>query len=270
MQQYIHLLTNSTIGLPTDLWLPTTKKIPPEDSWQGALGLAYNLNNEWSFTLEGFYKVMNNLIEYKEGSSFLEVNIEWEDKVEVGDGWAYGVELFARRDVGRLTGWLGYTLGWSNRQFLTINDGNPFPYTYDRRHDVSVVAMYKFSERTDISATWVYGTGKAVTLAVARYAPDHWVNRSDNEYYYRSWDEIEYYNGKNGFREPAYHRLDFSFNRHRKKEWGDQTWSFGAYNIYNHQNPFYLFFGYDDNNKRQLKQMSLFPIIPSVSYSFNF
>jgi len=270
MQQYIHLLTNATIGLPTDLWLPTTSRIPPEQSWQGALGFAYNLNNEWSFTLEGFYKNMQNLIEYKEGSSFLEVNTEWEDKVEIGDGWAYGAEFFARRDIGKLTGWIGYTLAWSNRQFLTLNDGLVFPYTYDRRHDVSVVAMYKFNERTDISATWVYGTGKAVTLGVARYAPDHWANLPQDYFGYGDWDEIEYYNGKNGFREPSYHRLDFSFNRHKKKDWGEQTWSFGAYNIYNRQNPFYLYFGYDNNNTRQLRQVSLFPIIPSISYSFSF
>lgn len=271
MQQYIHLLTNATIGLPTDLWLPTTKRIPPEQSWQGALGFAYNLNNEWTFTLEGFYKNMTNLIEYKEGSSFLEIETEWEDKVEVGDGWAYGAEFFARRDIGKLTGWIGYTLGWSNRQFLTLNDGNPFPYTYDRRHDVSVVAMYKFTERTDISVTWVYGTGKAVTLGVARYAPDNWADRyREDPYFYNDWDEIEYYNGKNGFREPAYHRLDVSLNRHKEKEWGSQTWSFGAYNLYNRQNPFYLYFGRDYNGTRQLRQVSLFPIIPSISYSFNF
>ena len=271
MQQYIHLLTNATIGLPTDLWLPTTKKIPPEESWQTALGFAYNLDNEWTFTVEGFYKSMKNLIEYTDGSSFLEVNTEWEDKVETGDGWAYGAEFFARRDVGKLTGWVGYTLGWSNRQFLTLNDGKVFPYTYDRRHDVSVVAMYKFTDRTDISLTWVYGTGKAVTLGVARYAPDNWANQQKDDYYfYDQWNEIEYYNGKNGFREPAYHRLDFSLNRHKKKDWGEQTWSFGAYNVYNRQNPFYLYFGYDNNNKRQLRQVSLFPIIPSISYSFNF
>jgi hypothetical protein len=270
MQQYIHLLTNATIGLPTDLWLPTTRKIPPEESWQTAVGFAYNLNNEWTFTLEGFYKSMTNLIEYKEGSSFLQVQTDWEDKVDIGDGWAYGAEFFARRDVGKLTGWIGYTLGWSNRQFVTLNNGNIFPYTYDRRHDISVVALYKMNERSDFSATWVYGTGRATTLGVARYAPDHWAERTEEYYYYSEWDEIEYYQGKNGFREPAYHRLDFAYNRHKRTEWGDQTWSFGAYNVYNRQNPFYLYFGRDYNGKRQLRQVSLFPIIPSVSYSFNF
>ncbi len=270
MQQYIHLLTNATIGLPTDLWLPTTRKIPPEESWQTAVGFAYNLNNEWTFTLEGFYKSMTNLIEYREGSSFLDVQADWEDKVDIGDGWAYGAEFFARRDVGKLTGWIGYTLGWSNRQFVSLNNGKIFPYTYDRRHDISVVALYKLNETSDVSATWVYGTGRATTLGVARYAPDHWAYRTDEFYYYSEWDEIEYYQGKNGFREPAYHRLDFAYNRHKETDWGEQTWSFGAYNIYNRQNPFYLYFGRDNNGKRQLRQVSLFPIIPSVSYAFNF
>jgi len=270
MQQYIHLLTNSTIGLPTDLWLPTTSKIPPEDSWQGALGIAYNLKDQWTITAEGFYKSMDNLIEYREGSSFLEVNVDWEDKVDIGKGWSYGLELFAKKETGKLTGWIGYTLAWANRLFESMNDGNPFPYTYDRRHDISVVAMYKINENSDFSATWVYGTGKAVTLAVARYAPDHWANQSVYSGYYARWDEIEYYNGKNGFREPAYHRMDISYNRHKRTEWGKQTWSFGAYNLYNRQNPFYLFFGYDNYGSRQLRQVSLFPIIPSISYSFNF
>lgn len=269
MQQYIHLLTNSTIGLPTDLWLPTTKDIPPQESWQAALGVAYNLNNKWSFTAEGFYKTMQNLIEYREGASFLEVADDWESKVEVGDGWSYGAEFFARRDVGKLTGWIGYTLAWSWRRFENQNSGEPFPYAYDRRHDVSVVGMYRFSDRTDISVTWVYGTGKAMTLGVARYAPD-FMQLNTDYYYYGYWNEIEYYAGKNGFREPAYHRMDVALNRHKEKKWGTQTWSFGLYNAYNRQNPFFLYFGYDENNTRQLRQVSLFPIIPSVSYSFNF
>ncbi len=278
MQQYIHLLTNSTIGLPTDLWLPTTKLIPPQDSWQYAVGAAYNLKNEYTITLEAFYKNMKNLIEYKEGASFMEIETDWEDKVEVGDGQSYGAELYVKRDVGKFTGWLGYTLSWSWRLFENQNNSLPFPYRYDRRHDISIVAMYKFNERTDVSATWVYGTGKAVTLAVARYAPEYFHFESSPYYSYSNYREIEFYNGKNSFREPAYHRLDIALNRHKKKPWGEQTWSFGLYNAYNHLNPFFLYFGYDynyvsstgGNTVRKLKQVSIFPIIPSVSYAFTF
>ncbi len=267
MEQYIHLLTNSTIGLPTDIWLPTTKDIPPQESYQTAIGAAYNLNDEWSITIEGFYKTMSNLIEYKEGASFFEIGEDWENKVEIGDGLSYGAEFLVRRDAGKLTGWIGYTLAKTDRFFENQNDGEPFPYTYDRRHDISIVAMYKFSDRTDISATWVYGTGKALTLGVARYAS--FQEGGAHPFYYDYWREVEYYNGKNGFREPAYHRLDVALNRHKKKDWGEQTWSFGLYNAYNHLNPFYLYFGHE-NNSRVLKQVSIFPIIPSVSYAFNF
>jgi len=275
MQQYIHLLTNTTIGLPTDLWLPTTKLIPPENSWQYALGAAYNLKDKYTITLEGFYKDMTNLIEYKEGASFMDIGTSWEDKVDIGDGWSYGAEFLLRKDAGKFYGWIGYTLSWSWRLFENQNQGKPFPYRYDRRHDISIVLMYKFNEKTDISATWVYGTGKAVTLGVARYAPESFYFENDQYYYYSSWSEIEYYNGKNSFREPAYHRLDLALNRHKKKPWGEQTWSFGIYNAYNHLNPFFLYFGYDNyyyggNSTRSLKQISIFPIIPSVSYAFSF
>ncbi|MFZ5941221.1 MAG: TonB-dependent receptor [Bacteroidota bacterium] len=273
MQQYIHLLTNSTIGLPTDLWLPTTKLIPPENSWQYAAGAAYNLKDTYTITLEGFYKNMKNLIEYKEGASFMDIGTSWEGKVDIGDGWSYGAEFMIRKDAGKFTGWLGYTLSWSMRQFKDQNQGKVFPFRYDRRHDIAIVAMYKINEKTDVSATWVYGTGRAVTLGVARYAPENFSFGNNPYYYYDTWQEIEYYNGKNSFREPSFHHLDLAVNRHKTKKWGEQTWSFSVYNAYNHLNPFFLYFGYDyidGNSIRRLKQISIFPIIPSVSYAFSF
>ncbi|MEZ5073062.1 MAG: TonB-dependent receptor [Bacteroidales bacterium] len=274
MDQYIHLLTNSTIGLPTDIWVPATEHTGPQHSYQGALGLAYNLNNNWSFTVEGFYKTMDGLIDYSEGSSFFEYGVDWEDKIErEGKGRSYGLEVLARKDLGRLRGWVGYTLSKVEVQFDDLNNGNPFPYTYDRRHDVSVVLMFRIDDETDISATWVYGTGKARTLAVSRYAPDGYTfgdNYGSYDWWYWGNPEIEYYHGKNGYREPAYHRLDFGINRHKEKKWGTRTWSYGVYNAYNRQNPFYLFFGYDNYGNRALKQMSIFMLIPSISYSFEF
>ncbi len=273
MDQYIHLLTNATIGLPTDIWVPATDRTRPQSSYQYASGLAYNLKDSWYFTLEGYYKTMNNLIDYSEGSSFFEYGVEWEDKIErEGKGRSYGLEFLARKDVGKLRGWVGYTLSKAEVQFANLNNGEVYPYTYDRRHDVSIVLMYRVSDRTDISATWVYGTGKARTLAVSRYAPDNY-NFGQGEYYPYSYyynSEIEYFKGKNAYREPAYHRLDIGINRHQEKKWGTQTWSFGLYNAYNRQNPFYLFFGYDNYGNRALKQMSIFMMIPSISYSFEF
>jgi hypothetical protein len=186
------------------------------------------------------------------------------------------MEVLARKDLGRIRGWIGYTLSKVELQFESLNNGRPYPYTYDRRHDVSVVVMFKLDERTDLSATWVYGTGKARTLAVSRYAPDNFYFGGGSQYTYWGYPydyyegEIEYFKGKNAYREPAYHRLDFSVNRHKETRWGRRTWSFGLYNAYNRQNPFFLFFGYDNYGNRALKQMSIFMLIPSASYSFEF
>ena len=280
MDQYIHLLTNATIGLPTDIWVPATDRTPPQSSYQAAAGVAYNLNDNWYFTLEGFYKTMTGLIDYSEGSSFFEYGVDWEDKIERGgEGLSYGLEVLARKDIGRLRGWVGYTLSRVEVQFDNLNNGEPYPYTYDRRHDVSVVLMFKLNERLDVSATWVYGTGKARTLAVSRYAPDNYDFSRAGEYWdyyypdgnrYTYDEEVEFFKGKNAYREPAYHRLDIGFNWHKQRDWGITTWSLGLYNTYNRQNPFYLFFGYDNYGNRALKQMSIFMLIPSISYSVEF
>jgi outer membrane receptor for ferrienterochelin and colicin len=276
MDQNIHLLTNSTIGLPNDLWVPATDRTPPQSSYQSALGMAYNLNNSWSFTLEGFYKTMTGLIDYKDGASLSDKGSDWEEAIETGGkGVSYGLEFLARKELGKFKGWVGYTLSNTNRTFENINNGLAYPYTYDRRHDISLVLMYKLNERTDFGLTWVYGTGKATTLGVSRYQslnPEqvyspYYEGNSSN---FNRDNDIEYYNGKNGYREPDYHRLDISINRHKKKKWGHQTWSFGLYNAYNQMNPFYLYFGFDKKGNRQLFSRTFFPIIPSISYSFEF
>jgi outer membrane receptor for ferrienterochelin and colicin len=269
MDQNIHLLTNSSIGLPNDLWVPATDRTPPQTSYQTALGLAYNLSNSWYFTLEGFYKTMSGLIDYKDGANLSDRGSDWEEAVETGGkGLSYGLEFLARKELGKFKGWVGYTLSLTNRQFENINNGLTYPYAYDRRHDVSLVLMYKLNEKTDLGLTWVYGTGRATTLGVSRYR-----SQSSGENfnpYYGGGGDIEYYDGKNGYREPAYHRLDISVNRHKKTKWGHRTWSLGLYNAYNQMNPFYLYFGYDTEGNRQLFSKTYFPLIPSFSYSFEF
>ena len=170
MTQYIHLLTNASIGMPTDLWLPVTDKIKPQKSSQIAAGAALSLGNMFDVSLEGFYKKMDNLIEYKEGAGFLSFDNSWEDKVEIGKGWSYGLEFLFEKRSGKTTGWIGYTLSWANRQFENISFGEIFPYKYDRRHDISFVLTHKFSDKIDIGMTWVYGTGNAVTLALEKYS----------------------------------------------------------------------------------------------------
>ncbi|MBE9466772.1 MAG: TonB-dependent receptor [Bacteroidetes bacterium] len=261
MNQYLLLLTNSSMTMPTDLWLPVTDKIKPQKSIQYALGTSYAITDDINISVEGFYKEMSNLIEYREGSSFFSISNDWEDKVVQGKGTSYGAEFFVQKKVGKTAGWIGYTLSWSNRKFEDINFGKTYPYKYDRRHDISIVITHKFSDNIDAGLTWVYGTGNAVTLATEQY-----VVKTDNGYEY-----VEHYEKRNGYRMAAYHRFDFSANFHKQKKWGKRTWSFGVYNAYNRKNPFFLNFEEDYNNDRRvLKQYSLFPIIPSISYSFIF
>jgi outer membrane receptor for ferrienterochelin and colicin len=274
MTQYLHLLTNSTIGLPTDLWLPVTENVKPQNSTQYAAGIFWSIGNKYDLSIEGYYKTMDNLIEYKEGASFFsgfdETNNSaraWENKIETGGkGESYGMEVLLRKNIGKTTGWIGYTLSWSTRQFENINFGQEFPYSYDRRHDIGIVVTHAFNERIDIGATWVYGTGNSYTLALERY-----LSIPAYDYYGIPYPNlVNHIGNRNNFRMPAYHRLDLNVNFHKEKKHGNRTWSVGAYNAYNRKNPFYLDFGYDDNGKRALIQYSIFPIIPSVSYKFDF
>jgi len=277
MTQYIHLLTNSGIGLPTDLWVPSTALIKPQKSVQYALGFVYEVIEGLEISMEGYYKEMDNLIEYKEGSSFFSMQGGWEDKLEFGEGNAYGMEFLARKTVGKTSGWIGYTLSWANRRFDNISFGKWFPYRYDRRHDISIVLSQKISDNIVLGVTWVYGSGNAVTLPLEKYG-----RLGGNDSYYRMDDlptdegtyfnPINHFETRNNYRMPAYHRLDIGVNFNKDVKWGTRTWSVGVYNAYNRKNPFFLEFSTvyvpDGPNKSVLKQYSLFPIIPSVSYSF--
>lgn len=278
MEQYLHLLTNTTIGLPTDLWLPVTNNILPQKSTQYAFGSAYSYKG-FDFSIEAYYKTMDNMIEYKEGASFVsgfsgdgenENARAWEQKIETdGKGTSFGIEFLIKKNFGKTTGWIGYTWSKTDRQFSNISFGEPFPYTYDRRHDVGIVITHKFNDKIDIAGTWVYGTGNAVTLAYESYQAFN----QFNQYYGMDDGEENIINNiekRNNFRMPAYHRLDLGVNFRKQKKYGKRTWSVGAYNVYNHKNPFFLRFERDENGNRALFQYSLFPIIPSVSYKYEF
>lgn len=258
MSQYIHLLTNAGIGLPTDLWVPATQKVPAQKAWQVAAGFAYSLQNTYEFSLEGYYKKMNNVIEYKEGASYINVTSDWEDKVETGRGDSYGIELFAQRKEGRLTGFFGYTLSWTNRYFENLNFGKPFPYRYDRRHDLKIAGVWKLNKKTDISANWIYGTGQAITLPIQIF-------------YEPNGRLIEVNSSRNGYRMPPSHRLDLAIAFTKEKKRHTRSWIFSIYNAYNHKNPFYIYLGSkDDTFEPVFKQVTLFPIIPSFTYQFKF
>jgi outer membrane receptor for ferrienterochelin and colicin len=268
MQQFVHLLTNEGVGLPTDLWVPSTKRIVPETAWQVSAGVAKTIKG-LELSLETYYKKMNNLLSYKAAASFLGQNeaADWQDKVVQGEGEAYGLELFAQKKLGKTTGWVGYTLAWNNRLFETLNNGKPYPFKYDRRHDISIVVNHKFSERFRMAATWVYGSGYAVTL------PEY-------QYYIHlpalitRVNQVEVTTEKNNYRIRDYHRLDLNFIFSKTKKWGERQWVFGAYNVYNRANTFYVgqqgLINTRTISYKIAREYALIPIIPFVAYQFKF
>jgi hypothetical protein len=289
MNQYIHLLTNTGIGLPTDLWVPVTDKVKPQRSSQVALGLVKDLDERnLSFSLEAYYKKMNNVLAYKEGSSFVVIDdpssaaqMDWQKKVTLGRSWSYGAEFLVQKNSGRLTGWIGYTLSWTPMQFDSLNFGKKFYSRYDRRHDISLVAFYKLSDHITLSGTWVYGTGNAITLSTYTYH-----TMSDSPVLGNGLHDFRYnnfgtgyggfgYEQKNNFRMIPYHRLDLGIQFKKEKKWGERIWEISIYNAYNRKNAFYYYSGYDFTRNPPygvgvLKQVSLFPVIPSFSYSIKF
>jgi len=280
MSQYIHLLSNSNLSLPTDLWVPVTKRIVPMNSKQYSVGLFYNLNDVVDLSVESYYKSMDNLIEYKDGAGFGASTTGWEDKVSMGRGWSYGVEFLAQKTVGKTTGWLAYTWSKAERKFdkpgQEINNGNVFPAKYDRRHNISLTMNHKFSDRFDLSGTWVYYSGNCGTLATQQYKA---VNIPDLDW--QDVSTIDYVSERNNYRLPAYHRMDIGFNWHKKKKHGVRTWNFSLYNAYNQKNPFIVRQSYSNDlvynpatnsydSRKIFVKTSIFPIIPSISYSYKF
>jgi len=248
--------------------VPITSQTGPQRSRQIGLGAFYNIKPGIDFSLEGYYKKSDNLIEYKEGASLTDSKI-WSEEIETGgEAWSYGMELLLNKTTGKTTGWIGYTLSWADRRFENLNDGKKFPFKYDRRNDVGIAVTHKFSNRVDIGATWVYGTGNAVTFSTAAYKPLEVPHQNNNSVYD---PEMPYYGGRNNYRMPSYHRLSVGINFNKKKRRGVRTWNISAYNVYSRKNPFFIYkAGSSPNSKQSIKQVSLFPIIPSISYSFKF
>jgi hypothetical protein len=295
MNQYIHLLSNSGAGLPTDLWVPSTSLVKPQQSRQGAIGIAKDYTEKGlTLTIEGYYKKMDNIVAYKEGSTFAtlstdgpqslarsQVNvIPFEDKVTAGQGWAYGSEFLIQKKSGKLTGWVGYTLSWIQNQFAELNFGNKFWAKYDRRHDISVVGIYHLKPQITLSATWVYGTGNAITLPDATYRSGYKIAGVDQAgvaaiNYRGEFRELPDYGERNSFRAAAYHRMDVGVQFHKQMKRHERTWEFSIYNLYNRRNPYFYDFKSDYNvatgiTNKTLVQYSIFTFLPSVSYSFKF
>ena len=253
--QYLHLLSNSTTTNPSDLWVPSSNNVTPQYADQISTGYFRNFaDDQYETSIEVYYKKMKDLIDYKNGAD-LQLNPEVESLLLYGNGWSYGVELLVRKHTGRLHGWVGYTLSRTEEQFAEVNHGQPFPARQDRTHDISIVAMYDYSPTWNFGATWVYNTGNAVTFPSGNY----WIDGR----------LVPYYTERNGYRMPAYHRLDLSVTYNFSSR---SNLSFAIYNAYNRLNAYAISFRRDRNDpqKTEAVQFTLFPIIPSITYNFNF
>jgi len=277
--QYVHLTSLSAVSLPTDIWYPSTDKAKPQKGWQGTVGYFRNFfKNKYEGSVEVYYKGMKNLIEFKEGALPGDnLNDNTDNLLVFGEGWAYGIEFFFKKSVGKLTGWVGYTWAKTERKFPDLNNGNVFPAKYDRRHDLTVVAGYKLNDRLTFGASFIYATGNTLTL------PSSW--------YVQEQNLLFNYGARNSTRMAPYHRLDLSvtlYDKAFKKKYDEATgetiqvkknfrsnWSLSCYNVYNRANPFFLYVDNDGDFlkgdfKITVKQVTLFPIIPSLTWNFEF
>jgi hypothetical protein len=259
--QFIHLVSNSGTTLPTDLWVPSTFRVKPQISWQYAAGLFKNFgNNQYETSVEVYYKSMQNQIEYEEG--YTPGLSDPERDFVFGKGWSYGSELFINKVRGRLTGWIGYTLSWTWRQFAELNGGEKFPAKYDRRHDMSVVATYELSPKWKVGGVFVYGTGNATSLPERFYIVNGVLTQE--------------FSKVNQYRLESYHRIDLSATytpTPKKNRKVKSYWVFGIYNVYSRLNPYFIYFDqsgnpYDGTLEVEARQVSLFPILPSITWNF--
>ncbi|MDN5215271.1 TonB-dependent receptor [Fulvivirgaceae bacterium BMA12] len=276
MRQYIQVASNSTAGLPIDRWIPADNYIEPLIGDQVALGYFRNFkDNTFEASVEVYYKWMDNLIDFKPAAEIL-LNNNIETEILSGKGWAYGAEFTVKKNVGKTTGWFGYTIAKTERQIDGINDGKKYNAKYDRTHDISLVVSHEMSPRLTLSANWVYATGQAVSFPVGRYNVD---GRS-----------IPYYDDlrRNADRMPSYHRLDLSANlkaKNKKNKRLQRSWSFSIYNAYARKNAFSITFedivnedvnydsdedGPETSRRPGSVKLYLFSLIPSVTYNFKF
>jgi hypothetical protein len=276
--QFLHLVSRNDISLPTDVWFPSTTTIAPSESMQGVLGMETSLfDGEYLVTLEGYYKTMKNVLEYKDTASF-SLDVPLENAFTAGDGEAYGVELFVNKRIGSFTGWVGYTLAWTRRTFDELNFGRPFYPRHDRRHDVSVVLVYKLGESWELGATWVYGTGQAYTVPTGQYRFEHREVEDPNSFGIGYSERLDY-TERNEYRLPAFHKLDLNFAH--SFEWFKLPFklSINIYNAYGRKN---VFAQYVDREWRQdpqtgeyydeykFKRFTLFPFVPTIGLGFKF
>jgi hypothetical protein len=268
MKQYLLLLVSNSISLPTDLWIPVEGNLKPQQSWQTAGGLNYSLNNKYFFSLEGYYKEMNSVTEYKEGSGIFNAQGNFTNALTQGYGESYGIEFYAKKSSGKTSGWINYTLSWANRCFDDIGGGEPFSFKYDRRHQLNIIVEHKINKKWNFGANWIFGSGYPFTLAEGKFIN---INDLDKSH----WALTEAISNRNNYRMPNYHRLDINFNYKKIKKQRKRTWSFGAYNSYFHQNPFLItsehFYNSDlEQYSNKLYQTSFLIFVPYFRWNINF
>lgn len=269
--QYLHLLTNSSLGLPTDLWVASTKNIAPQRADQYSLGIENHIGANYTLGLEGYYKIMKNVTRFNEGAAFLSGrDRNWETNVSVGEGEAYGSELIFKKENTQLNWMLAYTLSWSDQRFDNINQGQWFPFKYDRRHDFSALIDYKIKSKRPgerkISLAFVFQSGNHVTIndtetegLIPPGFETAWSPHEVNGFKVR-----QTYENPNNFKMPSFHHLDLNYSVKKYSSSGrGHEWSFSGYNIYNHLNPWMTY-----KKDGAPKQLCIFPFIPSVSYRY--
>jgi hypothetical protein len=257
--QYLHLLSKTTSSSPSDLWIPSSNIVKPQHADQYSLGFFKNLNNNiYCFSSEVYYKNMYDLVDYKNGAD-LSLNELVESQLVFGKGRAYGIEFSVEKKEGKLTGWISYTLSRTERKFEAINNGSWFPAKQDRTHDFNIVGMFKLNDRLTLSASWIFYTGDAVTFPSGKYKIENYT--------------VNYFSERNGERMPDYHRLDLGMTYTAKKTARyESSWSFSIYNAYARQNAYSISFREVENNPMMTEavRLSLFSIVPSVTYNFKF
>ncbi|MBT3242126.1 MAG: TonB-dependent receptor [Bacteroidetes bacterium] len=258
-RQYVHLISNATSGTPLDSWIPSSNIVQPEVADQFALGYFRNFdNNTWETSIEAYYKNLQNQIEYKNGADLLS-NPLIESQLVFGEGRSYGLELYVKKRTGKLTGWVSYTLSRTEKSFDEIDNGAWFPARHDRTHDFSITGIYQINPKMSFSASWVYYTGDAVTFPSGKYFVDSQL--------------VNMYTERNGYRMPEYHRLDLGLNLiTKKRDRYESSWNFSIYNAYARENAYSISFiqSEDDPNVTIAEQLSLFKIVPSVTWNFKF
>ena len=259
MAQYIHLLSASTSDNPTDVWVPSSNTVKPGIANQYSVGYYRNFaDNMIETSVEVYYKDMFNQVDYRDGADVL-FNELVEAELVFGKGRSYGVEFFVKKRLGKLTGWIGYTLSKTEKQFESINEGEWFSARQDRTHDVSIVGTYTFNKHISVSATWVYYTGDAVTMPSGAYVIDG--------------QPVPLYTERNGYRMPDYHRLDLGVTYKGKQDKRlKSSWNFSLYNAYARENAYSITFQASEDNPGTLEsvQTSLFSIVPSITWNFKF